>query len=154
MTSEYFGPKDTRTGFWSGVSEQSSIDWCERNYVVTPYVAEFFNSISSLVIMIPALVHLRAIWRFNLEPRFAVVTVWVAAIGAGSFLFHATLLKTAQFADELPMIYAMCAWNYVWLCLHSPRRENAKVVFACLYGVIWTLLCEDPIGRCGHRMTM
>jgi hypothetical protein len=30
---------DTNTGYWS--SNTSSIDWCERNYAITHYIAEF-----------------------------------------------------------------------------------------------------------------
>ena len=33
-------------GFWGPVD--SSIDWCEPNYAVTNYIAEFFNTLSSI----------------------------------------------------------------------------------------------------------
>ncbi len=42
-----------RDGFWG--PSTSSIDWCERNYEVTYYVAEFFNAISSIGLVVVGL---------------------------------------------------------------------------------------------------
>lgn len=35
------------TGYWG--PQTSTIEWCEENYAVSPYIAEFWNTISSLV---------------------------------------------------------------------------------------------------------
>jgi dihydroceramidase len=37
-----------KMGYWGEVT--STIDWCETNYEVTHYVAEFWNTLSSLFI--------------------------------------------------------------------------------------------------------
>ena len=37
-------------GYWG--LPTSTIDWCEQNYAVTPYVAEFFNTVSSLAMVL------------------------------------------------------------------------------------------------------
>lgn len=37
---------EIRGGFWGPVT--SSIDWCERNYTVTPYIAEFGNTLTNI----------------------------------------------------------------------------------------------------------
>ncbi|GBB95484.1 hypothetical protein RclHR1_25470001 [Rhizophagus clarus] len=39
---------NSTVGFWG---EPSSTDWCEQNYEVTYYIAEFFNTISSLCLV-------------------------------------------------------------------------------------------------------
>jgi hypothetical protein len=41
---------------WYWGSVDANIDWCERNYEVTPYVAEFWNAISSIPIALCAAV--------------------------------------------------------------------------------------------------
>ncbi|KAF9971068.1 Alkaline ceramidase 3 [Actinomortierella ambigua] len=38
-----------KLGYWSPTT--SSVDWCENNYVVSYYIAEFWNSFSSLFII-------------------------------------------------------------------------------------------------------
>ena len=43
------GLPDTKTGYWGDVD--ATIEWCERNYVVTPYVAEWWNTVTSLVVL-------------------------------------------------------------------------------------------------------
>eukprot|EP00665_Eupelagonemidae_sp_cell47_P001250 gene1250-4664_t len=98
-------------GWWGRPT--STIDWCEGNYEVTRYVAEWWNAASSLLI--------------SLCGAAAVVVV-----GLGSTAFHATLLFPMQLLDELPMIYAMCVWWYVWFELHSlrPRRWLAPALAA------------------------
>ena len=38
------------SGYWENVT--ATIDWCEINYEVTYYVAEFWNTISNLVMIL------------------------------------------------------------------------------------------------------
>eukprot|EP00039_Didymoeca_costata_P031740 m.356321 g.356321 ORF g.356321 m.356321 type:complete len:80 (-) comp90136_c0_seq1:223-462(-) len=43
-------------GYWG--RHTSSIDWCERNYAVLDFVAEFWNTVTSLVILFAGLINL------------------------------------------------------------------------------------------------
>jgi dihydroceramidase len=102
-------------GFWTAFGAPATVDWCEPNYLHSPYVAEWFNSLSSLLL---CALGLAGIWHTRriagkLEPRFLLLFASLAAVGLGSAAFHATLLRSAQAFDELPMQYAILFAAYV-----------------------------------------
>lgn len=105
-------------GFWTGMGAPSSVDWCEPNYVHSPYVAEWWNTLTSAPIVV---LGLYGLWRVlagrpQLETRFAMGFVAMTAVGVGSMAFHGTLLKISQALDELPMIYCGLALLYCLVC--------------------------------------
>src|SRR5262245_58630668 len=79
----------------------ASIDWCEQNYAVTPWVAEFWNTISSLAMVVAGLAGL-FLRRFTWEIRVAFGLL--VLVGLGSIAFHGTLRFELQMLDELPML--------------------------------------------------
>lgn len=82
-------------GYW-GASD-STVDWCEPNYVVTIYIAEFFNTISSVPIVIWALLGFYLCYKNGVrEKRYLCLLLSLALIGCGSILFHSTLRYHAQ----------------------------------------------------------
>ncbi|KYQ92881.1 alkaline dihydroceramidase [Tieghemostelium lacteum] len=105
------------TGFWGSVT--SSIDWCELNYSHSPYIAEFYNTLSSGIISLYALLGIYQLsWKFGSNDyhrqvirkenwlwilNFAYASLFV--VGIGSMAFHATLTYVNQLLDEIPMIY-------------------------------------------------
>ena len=102
----------------------SPIDWCEGNFTHSSYVAEFWNTLSALIMAAPAVGGY--IW-FNdepfttLEPKFWIIWYASFTVCIGTGLFHATLSVAGQVLDELPIVvllfYAMvlmiprCKWN-------------------------------------------
>lgn len=110
-------------GYWEPVT--ASVDWCEANYAVTRYVAEFWNALSSLAICLVGLIALWLCHAFRLERRFYVLQSLVIVIGIGSAAFHGTLRYDTQMWDEIPMIWALLSWYYLLLQLHSPPRRGA-----------------------------
>ncbi len=116
-------------GFWGPPT--STVDWCEANYRLTPYLAEPFNALSSLAMVAVGLagillhrrLALRFLWAFGL----------VALVGAGSVAFHATLRFGLQMMDELPMLYLVLLMVYV-LVEDGPRPRLGTWFPAVLFG--------------------
>lgn len=102
-------------GFWE--PHTSSIDFCEANYVYTPYVAEMFNTVSALFMVVAGVFGwLVTPRRFISLPRFQLCWALFVAIGIGSAAFHATLRRPAQAMDEVPMVLGnlvliYCQWS-------------------------------------------
>lgn len=103
MTEGYWGPRT------------ASEDWCEPNYVVTPYIAEFWNVLSSIPIVMSGLWMLWNGLRQGYRKRFLVSGILFAMIGIGSIWFHGTLRFEGQALDELSMIFTACCFLYASL---------------------------------------
>lgn len=98
-------------GFWTPLGAPALVDWCEPNYAVSPYVAEFWNTLSSLVMVGLGVFGL---WRVrHAALRFRLGMLGTCVVGFGSAAFHGTLLRVAQAADELPMVWLglACIWT-------------------------------------------
>ena len=129
------------TGYWGPIT--ASVDWCEDNYVVTHYIAEFANTVSSLPMV---LVSLYALWwglrygRGNFY--FVAACVSSACVGLGSMLFHGTLTKTGQVLDEVPMLICICSFFTCLKMTKSPKSTAVPllaaawcVVAVCIYSL-------------------
>ncbi|SCW03625.1 LAFE_0G14598g1_1 [Lachancea fermentati] len=104
-------PEPPEVGYWG--TPTSTIDWCEENYVVSPFIAEWSNTITNgLFVLLSVFVTYSAL-RNHLETRFVMIGLGFGTVGVGSWLFHMTLRYEYQLLDELPMIYATCipAWS-------------------------------------------
>lgn len=104
-------PDPPESGFWG--TPTSTIDWCEENYVISPYIAEWSNTLTNSGFILLALYLLSSAFRNKLETRFKLVCMGFGLVGIGSWLFHMTLQYRYQLLDELPMVYATCipAWS-------------------------------------------
>ena len=107
----------------SDVWTNNTTDWCEENYQLTQYVAEFWNSLSSFSISAFALWGLWESWRLGLERRFYVWSFAMFVVGLGSVVFHGTLLYHHQMLDEVPMMWASFAWLFVLLQMKKPSGK-------------------------------
>ncbi|KAJ1762171.1 hypothetical protein LPJ58_000749 [Coemansia sp. RSA 1591] len=99
----------TLVGYWGAVT--SSMDWCEENYEWTPYIAEFFNSWSSLAMIVLG----ECCARMNPtgNQAFTLLGRSITVVGIGSWLFHATLKYSMQMTDELPMLWSISIACYI-----------------------------------------
>lgn len=119
------------TGVWG--KPTSTIDWCEENYAVTKYVAEWWNTISNLTIILAGIYALGWVTRYRHETRFVVLSYLCIIVGLGSAAFHGTLLFHFQLFDELPMVYALTCWWYIWF--ESPRKKPRRYMLPALVGM-------------------
>ncbi|XP_071949733.1 alkaline ceramidase 3-like [Antedon mediterranea] len=110
-------------GYW-GIPT-STIDWCEDDYVVSFYIAEFWNTVTNLGIIIPAILGLITTFQDKSEPRTICGYIALLAVGIGSWCFHMTLQFHMQLLDELPMLWGCCIFLYcLFACSSSPKSYN------------------------------
>ena len=76
--------------------ESSPNDWCENNYELTYFIAEFYNTISA----IPMLYVAYLLWVPN-DKMYACI---VLGIGVSTMIFHGTLNLFGQLFDEFCLI--------------------------------------------------
>lgn len=99
--------------FWG--PPQTTPDWCEPNYTYTPYIAEFWNTLTSVPIFALAAYGLIHGARHRYEPRVLLPLLLMAAVGLGSVAYHGTLQRWGQAMDEVSMIWAAASLLYVVL---------------------------------------
>ena len=99
-------------GKWGAIT--SSVDWCELNYQWSHYIAEFWNSTSSMSMVLAGLLGI-LLHRNILETRFLLAFFFVSVLGIGSIAFHGSLKHETQMMDELPMLYAAFTTTFILL---------------------------------------
>uniref|UniRef100_A0A7S3PPY8 Alkaline ceramidase n=1 Tax=Aplanochytrium stocchinoi TaxID=215587 RepID=A0A7S3PPY8_9STRA len=121
-------------GYWGEIT--GTLDWCEENYLVTLYVAEWWNTLSNMGMVFLSIlgVYLAAREKFPLSIKLMYLAL--LGVGIGSAVFHGTLQWYGQLLDELPML-----WGNSILFFnshHKERRDNnfiSCVLFSVVYGV-------------------
>jgi dihydroceramidase len=98
----------------------SNMNWCEEDWVVSPYVAEWFNTLSSIPVAMFGLHGLIHVLRHGLGSLNASLHFLCLVIGIGSVWFHSQLSSTGQAADELPMLWCSS------LCLFAIIRTTVR----------------------------
>jgi len=131
-----FGPPSGIHGYWG--DSTSTIDWCEQNYVYTHYIAEFWNTLSSLSISFWSLIGIVLLLRNNFEWRFLLIHIITIIVGVGSALFHGTLLISGQMWDEVPMLWFIISLGYILLQLNIDGNR----LFTILGCVFYASLCS------------
>jgi len=142
-------------GYWGRPT--SNIDWCENNYAVSPYVAEFWNACSSLSFIVMSIVGSWLTLKYRLEKRFLICFLSIFIMGFGSVLFHATLLRSTQVLDEIPMILSAFSFLYILGTMqdHTLDEEKRKSQhwrlgillsgIGTLFTLLYFLFPENPI---------
>ena len=117
------GGKYLKNAYWGPVT--SNIDWCETNYALSPYIAEFFNSLTSLAFVVAGIYGIVQCRRTGADIKFTLCCIGIALVGVGSTLFHATMLRETQTADEAPMGVVSSLFLYI-MCTSHPGATKAR----------------------------
>ena len=83
---------------------------------MTYYIAEFWNTVTNLSMIIPPLKGIYEVYRQKFESRFVLLYACLLVTGIGSWMFHMTLLFEMQLLDELPMVWGS---SYMVYCLYK-----------------------------------
>ena len=132
-------PPDTGRGLWT---QTASIDWCESNYELSYYIAEFWNTISNLAFIVPQLAQYVALNKYDyIGPAFKNALLSLALVGVGSFCFHMTLAKPMQMFDETSMIVVTLHGFYLLYIIKQPdvNRRRLATLLVC-YGLVFLAL--------------
>jgi len=131
--------------FWGPPT--ANIDWCEPNYAVTPFVAEFWNTLSSFVLSIYGFYGVWSCIKFRLDYSIFWTHMILVVTGIGSAAFHGTLLYSCQLSDELPMIYGNIFLCYLIFAdtISSPRLARVlPIILTSISVFISILMFRDP----------
>lgn len=122
----------------------ANIDFCEGNYTTLSFIAEAWNTFSSVPMsVVAAYGFYRARRHMRWETRWGLAWALLGVVGVGSALFHATLRHVFQAADELPMLY--CNLIFIYLMLEEgsgrtrPPRKRWLAPLLVLAGVTQTV---------------
>lgn len=139
---------DDYVGYWG--QPTSTLDWCENNYEVSYYIAEFWNTVTNLSMIIPPIWGMCDAYRQGFEKRFVILYLFLLLTGIGSWMFHMTLLYEMQLMDELPMVWGSSYMVYSLYEVRIPKNEGSKAMAVLMgsYSVLVTVVylqIKDPI---------
>ncbi|KAL5362645.1 ceramidase [Aspergillus floccosus] len=126
--------------FWG--SPTSHANFCESDYALSRYIAEFVNSLTNVVYIIYGIYGLRHLRRkvdIHDESSFRALPYWgLIAVGLCSFAFHVSLKYHTQMMDDLSMHFAIFPVLHRVLTTKYNRRDS--VIMAIVLGTVFLFL--------------
>ncbi|OQD74157.1 hypothetical protein PENDEC_c012G03055 [Penicillium decumbens] len=123
--------------FWG--PQTSYLNFCEEDYVVTRFVAEFINTFSSFVYMIYGIYGLRQLSQKQESGGFRSISYYgLFGVGVCSAGYHMTLKYHTQMSDELSMHLLTTPLLYRILTFQaSPQRTKiVGVILLTLFTLV------------------
>ncbi|NXT05537.1 ACER3 ceramidase, partial [Prunella fulvescens] len=147
-------PAADREGYWGPPT--STLEWCEENYAVSYYIAEFWNTVSNLIFILPPIYGAIQTYKDGLEKRYLAAYLCLTAVGLGSWCFHMTLKYEMQLLDELPMIYSCCVFVYcLYECFKYKNTVNYALLFLLItYSVVVSIVYLDLKEPVFHQVNL
>lgn len=128
----------------------STIDWCEENYLFSPYIAELVNSFTNSMFILLALHHVYSTFKNKHDKLYAFVSIGFASVGIGSFMFHSTLQYEHQLMDELPMVWVTAIPFGHLFAWKKPEPYHSiwifgNIIITLAFTFIYIFIFRDPI---------
>ncbi|KAJ5184837.1 alkaline phytoceramidase, partial [Penicillium cf. griseofulvum] len=104
--------------------------FCETDYAVSRYIAEFINTLSNVIYIIYGVYGLRQLRskaNKNSDPLRALPYWGLIAVGLCSFAFHLSLKYHTQMMDDLSMHFTTTPVLHRVLTANSNRRESIVI---------------------------
>ena len=143
-----------------------ALDWCENNYSKSKYIAEFYNTITSIFYLVSAVLLFRysyALDRIRNKNYIIIPVSFMFLVGIFSIYYHATLTIVGQFLDEISVsiMFGLMSISYLpapLLCnVNRIGRNSLLVLFLILslvlspiYFYIWLYI----VGNKNHPKLM
>ncbi|KAB8237531.1 ceramidase [Aspergillus alliaceus] len=123
--------ESTPGAFWG--LQTAKANFCEEDYVVTRYVAEFINSLTNLLYIFYGIYGLRRLRQKSNVDVFRTIPYWgLMAVGICSAAFHISLKYQTQMLDDLSMHFATTPVLHRVLTVNATRRDT--IAMAILLG--------------------
>ena len=118
-------------GYWGDIT--ASRDWCEVNYQVFPFIAEFWNTISNAAYIFAGLNILLQYYRFknHLSTSYLTIPLCLIGLGIGSAAFHATLLWWPQKGDQL-----FCLFPFIGIFRAISVESNNASLISTIFPIV------------------
>ncbi|KAG5668149.1 hypothetical protein PVAND_016101 [Polypedilum vanderplanki] len=116
----------------------SPVDWCEPNYQILSYVAEFYNTFSCLIMVFvpPIAIYLFRNYAKAVNCGIQAIMFMLIVVGVTSMYFHGTLSLMGQLLDELSIL-----WVYaLGVCLYCPSKYIPKSMCRKKFSVVITAI--------------
>ena len=104
----------------------SSINWCEEDYVHSNYIAEYWNSITGLALCLSAYICYIHNKTYNVYLLY-YSNFLLLLVGIGTIMFHGTLIYFWQLLDEIPMILIVIEY-YKILTIDIELAKNLNII--------------------------
>ncbi|KAF2667661.1 hypothetical protein BT63DRAFT_456961 [Microthyrium microscopicum] len=98
----FSGDPYSLNGIWGPPT--SAANFCEEDYAVTFYIAEFINALTNVTYIYYAFRYARNRGRNQAWNGHDLMSISLFLVGVSSFIFHTTLRQTAQLFDDLSML--------------------------------------------------